>query len=105
MKFRLPALASLISLAASALLLGAAQAQTSGTVPVNGAQIAYRVQGHGPALMLVHGYPLSGELFARNRAALSRRYTVVTPDLRGFATAPRLTAKAVCRFTPKICWA
>ena len=55
-----------------------------GTVSVNGATIAYRVQGHGPALMLVHGYPLSGELFARNRAALARRYTVVTPDLRGF---------------------
>ena len=56
----------------------------SGSVEVNGATIAYRVQGHGPALMLIHGYPLSGELFAKNRAALSRRYTVVTPDLRGF---------------------
>ncbi len=61
----------------------AAQA-TPGTVSVNGATIAYRVQGHGPALMLIHGYPLSGELFARNRDALSKSYTVVTPDLRGF---------------------
>jgi len=55
-----------------------------GSVSVGGARIAYRVQGHGPALMLVHGYPLSGELFAKNRATLARRYTVVTPDLRGF---------------------
>ncbi len=38
-------------------------------------------------MMLVHGYPLSGELFAKNRAALSRRYTVVTPDLRGFGNS------------------
>ncbi len=60
---------------------------TPGSVRVNGATIAYRVEGHGPAMMLVHGYPLSGELFAKNRAALSRRYTVVTPDLRGFGSS------------------
>jgi len=58
-----------------------------GSVSVGGARIAYRVQGHGPALMLVHGYPLSGELFAKNRATLARRYTVVTPDLRGFGSS------------------
>ncbi len=79
---------------AFALPLGRAHAQggpvTSGTVSVNGASIAYRVEGHGPAMLLVHGYPLSGELFANNRAVLSRRYTVITPDLRGFgqSTAP-----------------
>lgn len=67
-----------------------AQAQgsaQSGSVQVGSATIAYRVQGHGPAMMLIHGYPLSGELFAKNRAALSRRYTVVTPDLRGFGSS------------------
>ena len=63
-----------------------AQAQ-SGSVQSGGATIAYRVQGHGPAMMLIHGYPLSGELFARNRAQLARRYTVVTPDLRGFGSS------------------
>ncbi len=77
------------SLAALALIpAGHVQAQaTSGSVKSGSATIAYRVQGHGPAMMLVHGYPLSGELFARNRAALSRRYTVVTPDLRGFGSS------------------
>jgi len=79
---------------AFALPLGRAHAQggpvTSGAVTVNGARIAYRIQGHGPAMLLVHGYPLSGELFAENRAALAERYTVITPDLRGFgqSTAP-----------------
>ena len=63
-----------------------AQAQ-SGSVQSGSATIAYRVQGHGPAMMLIHGYPLSGELFARNRAQLARRYTVVTPDLRGFGSS------------------
>jgi len=78
-------LRSLAAAAALALPLGAhAQGLQSGSVQVGSATIAYRVQGHGPAMMLVHGHPLSGELFAKNRAALARRYTVVTPDLRGF---------------------
>jgi len=77
---------ALLALAAFPAKLAHAQA-TSGSVEVNGARIAYRVQGHGPALMLIHGYPLSGELFARNRAALARHYTVVTPDLRGFGSS------------------
>ena len=83
--FAVPALAGLALLAASPQSADA-QAQ-SGSVQSGGATIAYRVQGHGPAMMLVHGYPLSGELFAKNRAALARRYTVVTPDLRGFGSS------------------
>ncbi len=91
----MPCKKKLTSLLAPALLAALAalpahsvRAQAvSGSVASGGATIAYRVQGHGPALMLVHGYPLSGELFAKNRAALSRRYTVVTPDLRGFGSS------------------
>ena len=79
------------ALAATAVLTFAASAASaqaqSGSVQVGSATIAYRVQGHGPAMMLVHGYPLSGELFAKNREALARRYTVVTPDLRGFGSS------------------
>ena len=83
-----PCLAGLAGAAALGLLTGSASAQAkSGSVQVGSATIAYRVQGHGPAMMLVHGFPLSGELFAKNRAALARRYTVVTPDLRGFGSS------------------
>ncbi len=78
----------LAGVTALGLLAYSASAQTSsGSVQVGSASIAYRVAGHGPAMMLVHGYPLSGELFAKNRAALARRYTVVTPDLRGFGNS------------------
>ncbi len=83
-----PSLAAAL-LAALAILPAArvqAQAQ-SGSVKSGSATIAYRVQGHGPAMMLIHGFPLSGELFAKNRALLARRYTVVTPDLRGFGSS------------------
>jgi len=79
---------TLAALAAVGLSAGPVSAQAkSGSVQVGSATIAYRVQGHGPAMMLVHGYPLSGELFAKNRAVLARRYTVVTPDLRGFGSS------------------
>ena len=86
---RFPALALLTALAVLSARSTCAQA-TSGSVSVGGARLAYRVQGHGPALMLVHGYPLSGELFAKNRAVLAGHFRVVTPDLRGFghSTAP-----------------
>lgn len=78
---------------ALALFAAPSQAQgrvTSGSFETGGAKIAYRVQGSGPVMMLVHGYPLSGELFAENRASLARFYKIVTPDLRGFgdSTAP-----------------
>ncbi len=87
--FRSTISAGAAALAAVSLAGGAARAQgpTAGSVAVGAARIAYRVQGHGLAMMLIHGYPLSGELFAKNRAALARRYTVVTPDLRGFGSS------------------
>ena len=55
------------------------------TTTINGAQIAYTVTGSGgTAIVLIHGYPLNGDLFARQRHALSASYKVITIDLRGF---------------------
>ena len=51
---------------------------------VDGARIFYEARGNGPALMLLHGYPLSGALFARMRDELENEYTVVTLDHRGY---------------------
>lgn len=50
----------------------------------NGARIFYEVAGDGPAMLLLHGYPLSGALFARVRDALQDDYTVLTVDHRGY---------------------
>lgn len=83
MTVRFGFLSALVALAAFPVSSVHAQA-TSGTVQVNGATIAYRVQGSGQPMLLVHGFPLSGELFAKNRAVLARKYKVITPDLRGF---------------------
>jgi pimeloyl-ACP methyl ester carboxylesterase len=51
---------------------------------VNGARIFYEARGNGPAMLLLHGYPLSGALFARVREALQSDYKVITLDHRGY---------------------
>ncbi len=64
----------------------------SGMLEVGGAKLFYKSQGSGEPLLLIHGYPLSGELFKNNRAALSRRFRVITMDLRGFGKSSAPTA-------------
>lgn len=51
---------------------------------VNGARIFYQATGDGPALLLLHGYPLSGAMFGRVREALEDRWTVISLDHRGY---------------------
>ena len=50
----------------------------------DGARIFYEVAGDGPPMLLLHGYPLSGALFARVRDTLQGDYTVLTVDHRGY---------------------
>ena len=57
----------------------------SGTIEVNGAKVYFKSVGTGKPMMLIHGYPLSGELFRDNRAALANAgFQVITVDLPGF---------------------
>ena len=51
---------------------------------VDGARIFYEVAGDGPPMLLLHGYPLSGALFARVREPLEDDFTVITVDHRGY---------------------
>ena len=53
-------------------------------IDVNGARIFYQVAGRGTPLLLIHGFPLSGELYDGQLAGLSSQFEVITPDLRGF---------------------
>jgi len=52
-------------------------------IPTNGAQIFVRVGGKGPAVVLLHGYGETGDMWAPLAAALVQDHTVVVPDLRG----------------------
>ena len=58
--------------------------QGSFFITADGARIFYQVQGSGVPMILIHGFPLSGELFRGQLAELSNEFKVVTLDLRGF---------------------
>ena len=68
----------------------AADTRQGSTFNDNGASIFYQVTGTGTPLVLIHGYPLNGALFAHQQTALAGRFEVVTLDLPGFgrSTAP-----------------
>lgn len=53
------------------------------TIPTNGADIFVRVGGVGPAVVLLHGYGETGDMWAPLAAKLAQDHTVVVPDLRG----------------------
>lgn len=59
----------------------------------SGARIFHQRMGQGSPIVLIHGYPLSGALFARVANELARNHTVITLDLRGYGQshAPGVT--------------
>ncbi|POA42326.1 alpha/beta hydrolase [Pseudomonas sp. MPR-ANC1] len=52
-------------------------------IPVDGATMHVRVGGKGPAVVLLHGFGDTGDMWAPLAADLARDHTVVVPDLRG----------------------
>jgi pimeloyl-ACP methyl ester carboxylesterase len=55
----------------------------------NGTQIYVRVGGKGPAVVLLHGYGETGDMWAPLAADLARDHTVIAPDLRGMGLSFR----------------
>jgi len=53
------------------------------TATANGARLHYLVAGKGPALVLLHGWPMSALMWRRVIPALAEKRTVIAPDLRG----------------------
>ncbi|MHC8326373.1 alpha/beta fold hydrolase [Pseudomonas sp. LB1P83] len=52
-------------------------------IPVDGATIHVRVGGKGPAVVMLHGFGDTGDMWAPLAADLAKDHTVVVPDLRG----------------------
>jgi pimeloyl-ACP methyl ester carboxylesterase len=52
-------------------------------ITVDGATIHTRVGGHGPIVLLLHGFGDTGDMWAPLAARLVGNHTVVAPDLRG----------------------
>lgn len=55
----------------------------NGKVTFRNTELNYTRSGSGPALVLVHGFPQSSEVWAEFAKELSKNFTVVTPDLPG----------------------
>jgi alpha-beta hydrolase superfamily lysophospholipase len=58
-------------------------------ITTNGATIHVRVGGKGPAVVLLHGYGETGDMWAPLAAELAREHLVVVPDLRGIGLSSR----------------
>src|SRR5262249_20317608 len=57
--------------------------ETMKVFPSNSGLIAFKEQGSGPALLLVHGLMISGEMFEPVIGEFAVRHRVIVPDLRG----------------------
>ncbi len=66
-------------------------------IATNGTTLHVRVGGTGPAVVLIHGYGDTGDMWVPLAAALASKHTVVVPDLRGMG----LSALAADGFTKK----
>jgi len=59
------------------------------TIAANGTQIHVRVGGQGPAVILIHGFGDTGDMWVKLGADLVRDHTVVVPDLRGMGLSSK----------------
>lgn len=58
-------------------------------IKTNGTTIHVRVGGKGPAVVLLHGYGETGDMWGPMAADLARDHTVVVPDLRGMGLSSK----------------
>jgi len=58
-------------------------------IATDGAVIHVRVGGSGPAVVLLHGFGDTGDMWAPLADTLAAKYTVVVPDLRGMGLSSR----------------
>lgn len=58
-------------------------------IQTNGTTLHVRIGGHGPAVVLLHGFGDTGDMWAPVAADLMRDHTVIVPDLRGMGLSAR----------------
>jgi hypothetical protein len=56
---------------------------------LNGIQLHYVIGGHGPPLVLLHGWPETWYEWRHVMPALAKNYTVIAPDLRGLGDSSK----------------
>jgi pimeloyl-ACP methyl ester carboxylesterase len=58
-------------------------------IATNGTTLYVRIGGTGPAVLLLHGYGETGDMWAPLAAVLAKDRTVIVPDLRGMGLSSR----------------
>ena len=58
-------------------------------INTNGATIHTRIGGEGPAVMVLHGFELTGDSWAPLAQELCSTHTVIVPDLRGLGLSSK----------------
>lgn len=79
-------IACILLLAASTCLAGVKPYPASfktEMIATNGTQLFVRVGGHGPAVVLLHGFGESGDMWQPLAIVLAKDHMVIVPDLRG----------------------
>ena len=62
------------------------------TIAINDARIHVRVGGQGPAVVMLHGFGETGDMWEPLAAKLVGDHTVIVPDLRGMGLSDHPTA-------------
>lgn len=62
---------------------------TTQEIAANGTTLHVRVGGKGPAVVLLHGYGETGDMWAPMAADLARDHLVIVPDLRGLGLSSK----------------
>ena len=60
-------------------------------VTANGIEVNVALAGHGPAVLLLHGFPHTWQLWSAVLGALAAEYRVIAPDLRGLGASTHAT--------------
>jgi haloacetate dehalogenase len=59
------------------------------SVRANGIRLNTWTGGDGPALVLLHGYPQTAQMWRKMTPALVKQFSVVCPDLRGYGDSDK----------------
>ncbi len=59
------------------------------SVRANGIRLNIWTGGDGPALVLLHGYPQTAQMWRKVTPALAKQFSIVCPDLRGYGDSDK----------------
>lgn len=77
------AMTALLPIVAAAAIQPYPPAFSTKMIQTNGTSLFVRFGGQGPAVVLLHGFGDTGDMWAPLAAALVQDHTVIVPDLRG----------------------